>query len=88
MSSISIFAVVIAPAVVAALGWGAVLLTEWHMKRLRRREIEGVEQQEGGRRLVGLRRFRGQLPLSFKFDRSEPNNGDVTLTEYSHGAAQ
>lgn len=35
MSGTSLLAFVIAPAVVAALGWGAVLLNEWHMRRQR-----------------------------------------------------
>jgi hypothetical protein len=38
MSSTSLLAFVIAPIVVAALGWGIVLINEWHMRRLKKRE--------------------------------------------------
>ena len=37
MSSTSLLAFVIAPIVVVALGLGAVLINEWHMKRSKER---------------------------------------------------
>jgi len=35
VSGTSLLAFVIAPALVAALGWGAVLLNEWHTRKHR-----------------------------------------------------
>ncbi len=37
MSSTSLLAFVITPIIVVALGWGAVLINAWHMKRSKER---------------------------------------------------
>lgn len=73
MSNTSILAFVIASALVAALGIGAMLLSAWHMKRSKKQESVRAAQQERGRRLARARRFRGRLPSNFRFDRSEAN---------------
>ena len=68
MSSTSLLAFVITP---AALGWSAVLLNEWRMKRLKRQELKGSGKPEV--RQSRVRRFRGRLPEDYRFDRNEAN---------------